>query len=165
MKELLLQYAQYNEWANKRITDAMYKLETRLEDKEISSSFPSIRATVHHSWSAEFVWLQRLLLSQQPIWIESVFKGPFEEACREWLLVSAALIQFIHDQRDDKAFTHMLRFADRSDITYKMPLHQVLHQVFNHSTYHRGQLVTMLRQVGVSNIPQMDFILFARKKG
>jgi uncharacterized damage-inducible protein DinB len=89
MKELLLQYAQYNEWANKRITDAMYKLETRLEDKEISSSFPSIRATVHHSWSAEFVWLQRLLLSQQPIWIESVFKGPFEEACREWLLVSA----------------------------------------------------------------------------
>jgi uncharacterized damage-inducible protein DinB len=34
--------------------------------------------------------------------------------------------------------------------------------VFNHGTYHRGQLVTMLRQVGVTEIPQTDYIAFVR---
>jgi len=35
--------------------------------------------------------------------------------------------------------------------------------VFNHSTYHRGQLVTMMRQLGETNVPVTDFIAFARK--
>ena len=165
MKELLLQYAQYNVWANKRVTDAMHKLDDRAEDKEIPSSFPSLRTTVYHTWSAEYIWLQRLQHTEHTVWIESEFNGTFAEACREWLLVSGALIHFTEQQPDDKALVHLLRFHDRSKVSYKMPVFQVLQHVFNHSTYHRGQMVTMLRQAGVKEIPQMDFILFARKKG
>jgi uncharacterized damage-inducible protein DinB len=40
----------------------------------------------------------------------------------------------------------------------------MLLHVFNHGTYHRGQLVTMLRQLGIENIPATDFIVWSREK-
>lgn len=164
MKELLQQYAEYNVWANKKMIDAMLKLEGGLADKEITSSFPSIRATVFHTWSAEFIWLQRLQLAEHPVWLAGDYQGTFGEACGDWQKVSAALVQFVEKQFDDKAFTHVLQYYDLKKNSHKTPVFQVLQHVFNHSTYHRGQLVTMLRQVGATEIPGTDFIAFARKK-
>jgi len=47
---------------------------------------------------------------------------------------------------------------------YKQPVCQMILHVFNHGTYHRGQLVNMLRQLGIEKIPQTDFIVWSRKK-
>ena len=55
MKELLLQYAAYNIWANKLMIDAMLKLDKGIVDKELTSSFSSLRVTVYHTWSAEYI--------------------------------------------------------------------------------------------------------------
>ena len=162
MKEILVQYAEYNAWANKKIIEVLLKLEEAV-DKEIISSFPSVRATVYHTWSAEFIWMQRLQLTENPVWMAADFKGTFEEACKEWLLVSDTLVQFTSRQYDDKAFAHILQFYDRAKASHIMPVYQVLHHVFNHSTYHRGQLVTMLRQLGLKEIPGTDFVVFVRK--
>ncbi len=45
---------------------------------------------------------------------------------------------------------------------FKQPVYQMLTHVFNHGTYHRGQLVTMLRELGVEKIPATDFIVWSR---
>ena len=164
MKELLLQYAAYNVWANKLIIDALLKLEEGAFDKEITSSFPSLRATVYHTWAAEFIWLQRLQLAERPEWVGDDLTKAFGESCEEWQKTSAALVQFVEKQYDDKALQHVLQFYDRKKASHKSPVFQVLQHVFNHSTYHRGQLVTMLRQAGAKEIPGTDFITFARKK-
>jgi len=160
MKEILTQYAQYNIWANKRIADVLLKINEEELEKEINSSFPSLKATVYHTWSAEFIWLQRLQLTEQPLWIESVFKGTFAEACEDWQKVSEALLSFIQKQYDDKGFQHVLQYYSRAKKSFKNPVYSVLMHTFNHSTYHRGQLVTMLRQTGVTKIPETDFIAF-----
>lgn len=164
MKELLTQYAEYNIWANKRIIDIMLKLEPSLADKEIASSFPSLKTTAYHIWGAENIWLQRLQLTEYPTWVANDFKGSFEEACAEWQRVSAALKQFIEKQYDDKAFAHVLQYYDMKKNSHKTPVFQVLNHAFNHSTYHRGQLVTILRQLGQTDIPSTDFIAWTRKK-
>jgi uncharacterized damage-inducible protein DinB len=44
---------------------------------------------------------------------------------------------------------------------YKQPIWQMLLHVFNHATYHRGQVVNMLRQLGVDKIPSTDFSTWA----
>jgi len=162
MKEILLQYAQYNVWANKLITEALLKLEDGAVEKEIISSFPSVSTTVCHIWSAEFIWLQRLQLVEHPVWVQNEFTGTFEEAVANWHQVSLSLKQFIEKQYDDRALEHTLQFYDRQKVSHKMPVYQVLLHVFNHSTQHRGQLITMLRQLGVTKIPQTDFVAFAR---
>ena len=40
----------------------------------------------------------------------------------------------------------------------------MLHHVFNHATYHRGQLINMLRQLGVEKVPQTDFSFWVQNK-
>jgi uncharacterized damage-inducible protein DinB len=161
MKELLLQYAQYNIWANKLVIDSMLQLDEAALDQEIVSSFPTLRRTVYHTWSAEQTWLERLQLAEQPVWMESIFSGSFSEACAGWQKSSEALLLFT-DKQHDLSITHMTQYADRKGNPYKTPVYQILQHVFNHSTYHRGQMVTMMRQAGVVKIPGTDFILFSR---
>ena len=110
MKELLLQYAKYNVWANKRLIDTILKLDTSLPEQELVSSYPTIKLTVSHIWSAEYIWLQRLLLVEQPVWIEKVFTGSFEEACAEWLKVSEEILGFVERQFDDKGLEHVVQY-------------------------------------------------------
>lgn len=162
MKETLSHLAHYNIWANKRIIDILLELDEELVDKEILSSFPSIRSTVYHTWSAEFIWLQRLELTEQPVWMASDFMGSFKEACEDWQKVSQVLASFVDRQYDDKALQHVLQYYDRQKKSNKNPVFKVLLHIFNHATYHRGQLVTMLRQLGVNKIPSTDFIGFIK---
>jgi uncharacterized damage-inducible protein DinB len=160
MKELLLQYAKYNVWANTRLTTVISKLDAGLAEKEIVSSFPSIKATAMHTWCAEAIWLQRLNLVEKPLWMEKVFTGTFEEALSEWLKTSEQLVAFVERQFEDRGFEHMLQYYNLQKRPMKLPVFTVLTQAFNHSSYHRGQLVTMLRQIGVTKIPSLDLVQF-----
>jgi uncharacterized damage-inducible protein DinB len=112
MKDLVLQYARYNVWANKLMIDTMLKLDEATLDKDITSSFTSIRQTVYHSWGAEHIWLQRLELAENPIWIPRTFTGTFVEACADWQNTSQKLLQFTDKQFDDKAFSHIVLYYD-----------------------------------------------------
>jgi uncharacterized damage-inducible protein DinB len=163
MKETLLQFANYNIWANKRIIESLQKLPEEDIDKEIISSFSSIRKTIYHTWAAENIWLERLQLQEQPVWIEEVFKGSFTEACTEWQKVSEMLSVFISKQFDDKALEHVFQYYDRAKKSHKTRVCDILMHVFNHSTYHRGQIVTMFRQTGITKISGTDFITYVRE--
>jgi len=160
MKETLVRYADFHIWANNRIIDVMQQLGSDMLDKEVASSFSSIKETVYHVWNAEYVWLQRLQLAEHPVKIESFFKGDFKEACALWQDVSLQLKDFVARQYNDAAFDHVVQYYNFQKLSKKSRVADVLIHVFNHATYHRGQLVTMLRQAGVSNIPAMDFIAY-----
>jgi uncharacterized damage-inducible protein DinB len=163
MKDLLQQMARYNIWANKQFIDILLKMNDEILDKEINSSFPSIRATIYHMWSAEDIWLQRLLLVEQPVWAQSVFEGSFKEAVNKWQETSKALLAFVERQYNDDAFRHVLQYYNLKKVSFKLPVYVVLMQVFNHATYHRGQLVTMMRQAEIKKIPGTDFHTFSIK--
>lgn len=141
--------------------EALLKLDDEKLDQELVSSFPTIRKTVYHLWSAEFIWFQRLQLTENPVRIGDVFKGTFSEACNDWQKVSAAIIQFIEKEHNDRLMGHVIEFY-REKKVYKNKVSDILLHSFNHATYHRGQLVTMLRQLGVAKIPGMDLVTFAK---
>ncbi len=63
---------------------------------------------------------------------------------------------------ENEFFQSILTYRNLKGDQFSQPVYQVLHHIFNHSTYHRGQLVTMLRQVGLEKIPSTDFIAWAR---
>lgn len=163
MKELLIDLAKYNMWANALFINELSKLSDEQLDKELISSFPTIRKTVSHIWSAEDIWLQRLGLKEQPVWAESVFTGSFEEMCTNWEETSKGLLSFIERQYSDTAFEHVLQYYNLKKQSAKIPVYVVLVQVLNHGTYHRGQLVTMMRQVGVKKIPASDYVIYKAK--
>lgn len=161
MKETLSLFANYNVWANRHIIDVLLGLNDELLDIEICSSFPSLRATVYHTWSAEYIWLQRMQLVENPVWIENGYGGNFKEACTMWQKSSEALAVFAAEIPGEKRLHEVFEYYSiLKKQSFVKPLSTALLHVFNHSTYHRGQLVTMLRQAGVNTIPGTDLVSF-----
>ncbi len=161
MKELLLRAARYNAWANGLFTGSVREQPDGVLDREITSSFSSIRKTVIHVWSAEDTWLQRLESVPDPAW-QGKFSGSIAEVCDRWNESSAKLVRFVESKEDEAAFTERISYKNlKGDPCYDR-IDAILQHIFNHATYHRGQLTTMLRQAGVTTIPGTDLITFAR---
>ena len=160
MKEILTQYARFNIWANNQVITELLKLDNDLLYTELKSSFSTIPETVIHTWSAEALWLQRLQLAEQPQWMQDMFNGTFQDACAEWQKTSQALLAFVEKQYSDASFEHIMQYQQTPKQSFKAPVHQVLQHVFNHSTHHRGQIVSMMRQLGITSIPRTDLIFF-----
>ncbi len=163
MKELLTRYAAFNLWANKKFCDAVLALTPEQQQQEITSSFPGIHKTLLHIWDAESGWWQRLQMNPeirfpsrhlQPAPTTAEVAAGLTAQSQQWFeWVSSAteeelLQEFSYRTIKGDAYTSMVR--------------DVLHHIFNHGTYHRGQLVTMLRQVGETSVPATDFIAFTR---
>lgn len=162
MKELLQQYAAYNIWATKLLVDRINKLSEAEITKEITSSFPSLYKTLQHMWLAEEVWWQRLKLAENIVLESDKFTGDFNELANTMAKQSLQWKNWV-DNATDNQLNHVFAFM-RNKEQIKMPVYQMLQHVFNHATYHRGQLVTMLNQLGADKIPSTDFSTFCRKK-
>lgn len=163
MKQLLQQYAAYNVWANKIITERIVQLPEAVIYNEIPGSFPSIYKTVVHLMDVESVWWQRLKLAEHPQWPGIGFKGNFEELSKELLSLSKQWNDWILNSNETNLI-HVFAYHNSKKEYFKQPVYEMLIHLFNHQTFHRGQLVTMLRQNGIEKIPATDFIVFSRKK-
>jgi uncharacterized damage-inducible protein DinB len=163
MKDLLLTYTQYNIWANQEIIKTINAQPEPLVDAAVESSFPTIRATIYHIWSAEYLWLMRLQRAEQPIWAAHGFEGDFKAAIGLWQEASNALHQLV-THSDPEQLSAMIPYKDLKQQPHETAFGQIVLHVANHSTYHRGQLVTMLRALGVKDIPATDYIQWIRLK-
>lgn len=163
MKELLTQYATYHLWANKQLFDVILKLSTEQQQQEIVSSFPSIHTTLLHMWDAEYIWWQRLKLQENIERPGSLRTYTTEELIQNILLQSEQWKSWVL-QANDAQLNFVFAYHNTKREQFKDKVSQMLLHLFNHGTYHRGQLVTLLRQVGVTKLPSTDFIAWVRKK-
>lgn len=156
MKELLKQFAAYNVWATGRITDIILSLPEEKQQAEVTSSFNSLYKTILHMLDAENIWWQRMKLAERIIIPSENFTGNMQELVSTLVNQSKQWEEWISNT-PESSLDHVFQYYNRKKEHFKMPIYQMLHHVFNHSTYHRGQLVTMLRQLGVEKIPSTDF--------
>ena len=163
MKELLKQYAAYNIWASQRILDAILILPEEKQMTEVPSSFKSLYKTVLHMLDAENIWWQRMKMQERIIVPSENFKGTVQELAGNLLQQSKQWEEWVAGA-SDLLLEHVFQYYNNKKEHFKMPVYQMVHHVFNHGTYHRGQLINMLRQLGVEKLPQTDFSLWARSR-
>jgi uncharacterized damage-inducible protein DinB len=163
MKQLLVQYANYNLWANKRLSDVIINLSDEQLHHEINSSFNSIFATLLHLWDAENMWWQRIKLQENIERPSANFTGSVVELSNHLLQQSKQWKEWI-DLATEAALAHEFIYRNSKKEQFKQPVYEALHHLFNHQSFHRGQLITMLRQVGLTELPDTDLIAFSRKK-
>jgi uncharacterized damage-inducible protein DinB len=156
VKELLLNYARFNHWAHIRLLDLIGTLSEEQQHAIIPSSFDSLYKTVFHVWGAESLWLGRL--NQAPITITG---DPFNESMEK---LSTALetvdqlwVEWVASKEDDQ-LVKKLHYHNKAGLAFYQSYDLLLQHIFNHSTYHNGQMVTMLRALGITNIPATDFV-------
>jgi uncharacterized damage-inducible protein DinB len=162
--ELLKDYCAYNQWANARIYEWLIAQPVELFDRELASSFPSLRLTTTHIWGAQDVWLRRLKGESPTQFIANTFNGNATEAVAGVLQSSEDFKAFIANQPDE-FFNTAMDYKDLSGNAFHNTVADVILHCMQHSTYHRGQLVTMARTLGITDPPKTDYIVFARLKG
>jgi len=70
--------------------------------------------------------------------------------------------EFVSELTDER-LSSVLIYKTMEGKQFSNILWQMMQHLINHSTYHRGQVVTMLRQLGVKPIGT-DLITFYREK-
>jgi uncharacterized damage-inducible protein DinB len=138
----------YHYWARNRMFEALTNLTSDQFTQNLFNSFPSIRDTVVHLYTADWGW--HLLWQGQPL-TEPPAADSFSDL--------ASMQGVWQDQeRKVRAFVDSLSEADLSGFWWRL-----LHLV-NHASYHRGQVTTMLRQLSVDVPKSQDMIVFLKER-
>jgi uncharacterized damage-inducible protein DinB len=152
----------YGKWANDRFREVIASLPGDQLTATIESSFASIVETFAHIVAAEWIWLRRWK-GENP----STIPGWLEQPEFDALVTRLAGIEAERDDflatLDEKDLEEVLRYRTMDGVSHANRLADLFLHVVNHSTYHRGQLTTMLRQVGATP-PATDFIVFKREE-
>lgn len=152
----------YNAWANRRILTAVEGLTPGEVDRDLGSSFPSILTTLAHMASAEWIWLRRWK-GTSPRGIPGDWDLTTLQALSDrWGEVEAELREFV-EALGPGDLARTLVYRNTAGVEFSAPLRQLLRHVVNHSTYHRGQVVTMLRQLGAQGV-STDLVQFHRER-
>jgi uncharacterized damage-inducible protein DinB len=160
LQEILELYA-FHRWANQRILAAASALSPEELTRDLRSSFPSVLATLGHLLGADWIWLQRWKGGSPTSGPESWDLSTAEALVGRWAEVEQEQAAFLRGLAE--ADLHrVLRYRMLSGVAQESPLWQTLRHVVNHATYHRGQVVTLLRQLGAS-APGTDLIAFYRE--
>ena len=141
----------YNRWANAKILDAVSKLTPEQFTRDLHSSHRSVRDTLAHILAAEWIWLERwngtspkaLLDPSDFPTVESIRSRltEVEDGCREFI-----------NGLDDQSLQKVVAYTNTKGEEWKYTLGHMLQHVATHSSYHRGQVITMLRQLGAEAV-------------
>ncbi len=162
IRSTLLRYTNYNYWANETLVKLIDKSITEEKlDTTIISSFPSLRKTVYHIWDAEHIWIKRLNGESLLDWPSKSFNGKFSSGMDKMLLNSKSFIEFV-ERSSDEELSIPFTYLNTEGKSFSNPIWEAVLHCMNHSTYHRGQVVTMMRQLAIENIPSTDYITYSR---
>ena len=160
--ELLRFMFQYNAWADRRLLDACTALTTEQFTRNLGSSFGSVRDTVAHLYGAEWVWNERFQ-GHSPAALNPAGAFPDLASVRAKLEeMDLYYIDYV-SKLTQQDLDRVIRYKSFSGDEFSNPLWQSLHQLTNHASYHRGQVVTLLRQLGVKPV-STDLIVYYREQ-
>lgn len=153
---------EYNAWANHRTLDACTSLSDEQFTRDLHSSFPSVRDTLVHLFLVEWIWLERWH-GRAPAAPPSAADYPnLASVRRRWEEIERDLTDYIASlQAED--ISRVIHHKTMKGDPQSAPHWQMLQHVVNHQTYHRGQITTMLRQLGAKAI-STDMIFFYRER-
>jgi uncharacterized damage-inducible protein DinB len=141
----------YNAWANHRSLDAAANLTSEQFTKPLGSSFGSVRDTLAHICGAEWVWLERFQ-GRSPGSLPDVSECAHIESLRaKWAEQEGRLLTFV-GKLTQEDLNRMMEYQTMKFGVYRNRLWQSMQHVVNHGTYHRGQITTLLRQLGAQPI-------------
>ena len=152
----------YNSWANQRSLEAAAQLSDEQFTKPLCSSFSSVRDTLVHICGSEWVWLERCH-GRSPASIPDLSHVQTLAALREhWKPQAERLVTFVRGlvQTD---LDRVMEYRTINFGVYKNPMWQSLQHLANHGSYHRGQVSTLLRQLGAKPI-LTDLLHFYRER-
>jgi uncharacterized damage-inducible protein DinB len=162
MSTLLESYrrlAEYNSWMNETLYESCARLTDEERKRDLGAFFRSIHGTLNHLLMVDHAWLLRCTRdfdrysprdSQgnaiRLAGLDQILYAEFS-ALRVQRCATDALIEQWVSSLDDAALHELVQYKS-SHGPRGHPLWWVLTHLFNHQTHHRGQVTTLVKQLG-----------------
>lgn len=154
----------FHYWARDRLLDAVEPLSPEQFNRDMGGSFRSVRDTLVHIYSAEWIWLARWQ-GGSPTGTLAPEMFPDLAAVRTaWREHESKMNAFLNGL-DEDGIKRRIEYKTTDGQSMAPVLWQMMQHVVNHASYHRGQVTTMLRQLGAIPPRSMDLIRFYREHG
>lgn len=152
----------YDRWATGKILDVLEGIPEDVYLKNPGSSHGGIHGTLLHLIGACDVWLRRWH-GETPTrqWKEEDFAS-YSVLREQWDSYQAKLADFLKDLSDER-LNAPHSYKDMKGNPYSTVLWKQMQHLVNHGSYHRGQIVTLLRILGMK-APTTDLIYYYREK-
>jgi uncharacterized damage-inducible protein DinB len=150
----------FNAWATNRVFEALGRISKDDYRRDLKASFGSLHGTMTHLVAAERLWLSRLTGKPESAMMAEPEVPSLETLKKVWEDAAARTARFV-SRLDDRALGKSLEYVTTEGKTHANSVQQILQHVVNHSSYHRGQIASMLRQLGGEPV-NTDMIAFFR---
>lgn len=152
LQDLTRRILSYNLWANERLTSWLFTIDRSLLYQQTGSSFGTVDRTLQHILSAQHYWYDVILREHVNEFNLPVRENVVEEVIKDLVTSSQRFVDDI-SVMEEHQLVKIIKASDSTQSRYEYVLH-----VVNHSSYHRGQIVTMSRALGVTaEIPVTDY--------
>jgi uncharacterized damage-inducible protein DinB len=155
-----LRHLEFHAWATHRILDSVEQLSGEELNRDMQTSHSSVWGTLEHTYRADALWLQRMQGDGNATLDAVTPAAGLAELRAHWTQAQAGLISFAGGLAESD-WTSIIDYRFLSGKEGRSPIYESLLHVVNHGTFHRGQVVTMLRQLGATPVAT-DFIAFVR---
>ncbi|MEK3864665.1 DinB family protein [Paenibacillus sp. FSL H7-0716] len=152
----------YHTWANQTILGRIKELPASVLSQEVNSSFPTLAHALSHIYAVDTMWYLVLTGTampeafQQSIPLNLSILDSVDEYVNIFAQLSEQYKKWLHNQSDlEQTILLDNPFAG----IRQTHLSEIVLQVVNHGTYHRGNVSTMLRQLGYASTMN-DYALF-----
>jgi uncharacterized damage-inducible protein DinB len=153
----------YHYWARDRVLDAASALTAEQFTRDLGSSFKSIRETLAHTYSAEWAWCSRWHGTSPTAPLSPDLFPDVAAIRKQWAEEEAKVRQFV-DSLGEAGVGRVFEYKLMNGQPGAQPIWQMVQHLVNHASYHRGQVTTMLRQLGAPPAKSMDMIAFYRER-
>src|SRR5579862_3560843 len=146
-------HIRYSTWASRRLLDAALALDPEQFHRDVGVGYKNISGTLQHIERGDRIWLRRLTGMELPP--AGAVEQDLPEVRELWEKYAGGLA--------DSDLGKVISYIDlRGDAHHTRVDHIILH-VVNHATLHRGQVMAMMRQLGVAP-PPTDLIFYYREQ-
>ena len=153
---------EYDAWANGLTLNACAALTQEQLTQNLGNSFSSVRDTLVHILGAQMVWLERLT-ADEPSGMPKPDAYPDLDAVRvKWGEIEALLLDYVNGLTPAD-IDRVLEYRNLKGTVFHDQIGYALQHLANHGSYHRGQITTLLRQLGATPV-STDMIRFYRER-
>ncbi|MBP7558280.1 MAG: hypothetical protein KA821_18540 [Chitinophagaceae bacterium] len=153
----LIKLIDFNTWANRLVGERILQLPQELFTQHTGGSFPSVKATMRHLLDADWRWLHR-------------WKGQAKVSIPDhWQTDDAASLMQLWTPVQEQMKPAILNWHSlgleqvaiitQNNLSLNMSLADSVFHTVNHGSYHRGQLINMLRILGQEAV-QTDYLIY-----
>lgn len=152
-------YAAYNHWANEQLMNWLQNKPARLQDEAVASSFSGVKQTLYHILQVQEYWHCSLIGVEPELPYGAVFMGKVEDLYADILEQSAQFVQHLQCLSDEElAENCYVNIPFVGEVN--RPVFEIVQHTINHSTYHRGQLVTIGHHLDWHDAPITDYMFY-----